>query len=142
MEILNFGREREEQRKSLPRLNPQGSILRHSRAVQVRLRYAKLPATKMLDSFEWAHPSSIPKHLILNVFSLGFIEKKENFILIGPSGFGKTHIFLALSFSACQKEIKTLNPFILIEQSSPIKYNEIYRTSISILWPWRWDYLS
>lgn len=83
------------------------SALRHERTVQLRLREARLPLIKTLESFDWTHPSSIPKQLILNAFHFDFVEKKENFILVGPSGLGKSHIALALAYAACQREIKT-----------------------------------
>jgi len=83
------------------------AAMRHERIVQLRLREAKIPVTKTLDTFDWNHPTAIPKQLILNAFSFDFVAKKENFVLVGPSGLGKSHIALALAFAACQKEIKT-----------------------------------
>ena len=84
------------------------AVLRHQRSVQTRITQSRLQVVKTIDSFDWAHPSSIPKHLILNAFSLEFVEKKENFILVGPSGVGKSHVAQALCYAACQKEIRTL----------------------------------
>ena len=84
------------------------AALRHERVVQIRVKDAKIPVLKTIDSFDWAHPASIPKQLLLSAFSLSFVEQKENLILVGPSGIGKTHIALALAYAACQKEIKTL----------------------------------
>ena len=80
---------------------------RHERIVQQRLREARLPLTKTMEEFDWSHPTFINKQLILNAFNFDFVAKKENFILVGPSGLGKTHIALALGYAACQKEIKT-----------------------------------
>jgi DNA replication protein DnaC len=80
---------------------------RHERIVQLRLREAKLPLTKTMEEFDWNHPTFINKQLILNAFNFDFVAKKENFILVGPSGLGKSHIALALGYAACQKEIKT-----------------------------------
>ena len=80
---------------------------RHERIVQLRLRDARLPLIKTMDTFDWNHPTFINKQLILNAFNFDFVAKKENFILVGPSGLGKSHIALALGYAACQKEIKT-----------------------------------
>lgn len=82
--------------------------LRHARIVKTRLREAKLPVIKTLDTFNWVHPASISKQLVLNAFSLDFIEQKHNLIFLGPSGLGKTHLCLALAYAACQKELKVL----------------------------------
>ena len=92
----------------LENLLSQEASLRHQRIVQLRIAQSKLPVVKTMDAFDWAHPSSLPKQLILNAFSLDFVEKKENFILVGPSGVGKSHVAQALTYAACQNEIKTL----------------------------------
>jgi DNA replication protein DnaC len=83
------------------------AAVRHERIVQLRLREARMPLVKTMDTFDWNHPTFIQKQLILNAFNFDFVTKKENFILVGPSGLGKSHIALALGYAACQKEIKT-----------------------------------
>jgi DNA replication protein DnaC len=80
---------------------------RHERVVEMRLRDAKIPVRKTMEAFDWNHPTTIPRQLILNAFTFDFIEKKENFVLVGPAGVGKTHIAQALCFAACQREIKS-----------------------------------
>ena len=92
----------------LESLLSQEDALRHERVVQSRIREAKFPVIKTIDTLDWAHPTSIPKQLILNAFSLEFIDKKDNLIFVGPSGLGKTHLALALGYAACQKELKVL----------------------------------
>lgn len=92
----------------LARLLSAEDALRHERIVRVRMKDAKIPGIKTLDAFDWAHPTTISKSLILNAFSLDFINTNSNLVLVGPSGVGKTHIALALAYTACQKEIKTL----------------------------------
>jgi DNA replication protein DnaC len=80
---------------------------RHERIVAQRLREAKIPVLKTMENFDWTHPASIPRQLIMNTFTFDFLEKKENFVLVGPAGVGKSHIAQALAFAACQREIKT-----------------------------------
>lgn len=92
----------------LESLLSQEAALKHQRLVQARIRAAKLPVLKTIDTFDWAHPTSIPKQLILAHFTLQFVEQNENLVLIGPSGLGKSRIALALAYAACQKEIRTL----------------------------------
>lgn len=92
----------------LSHLLSQEDALRHQRIVETRLKESKIPVLKTIADFDWSHPSSIPRPLILNAFRLQFIKNKENFILVGPSGVGKSHIAQALGFAACQSEIKTL----------------------------------
>lgn len=92
----------------LENLLSQEAAIRHQRVVQTRISQAKLPVVKTIDTFDWAHPSAVPRQIILNAFNLDFVDRKENFVLVGPSGVGKSHIALALAYAACQREIKTL----------------------------------
>jgi DNA replication protein DnaC len=81
---------------------------REQRRVKTRVAQANFPVLKTLDAFDFAFPKSINKSQILNLFDLHFVEKKDNAILMGPPGTGKTHIGLALGYHACQHGIKTL----------------------------------
>ena len=92
----------------LENLLSQEAAIRHQRLVLTRISQAKLPIVKTIDTFDWAHPSAIPKQLVLNAFNLDFVDRKENLVLVGPSGVGKSHIALALAYAACQREIRTL----------------------------------
>jgi len=81
---------------------------REQRRVKTRLAQANFPVIKTLDAFDFSFPKAINKSQILGLFDLHFIEKKENAILMGPPGTGKTHIGLALGYQACSHGIKTL----------------------------------
>lgn len=81
---------------------------RYESRVKRLIREAKFPQIKTIDTFDWTHPTSIPKQMILNAFNMEFVEKKEHFIFVGPGGVGKTHLAIALGYAACQRGIKTL----------------------------------
>jgi len=81
---------------------------REQRRVKTRVAQANFPVLKTLDSFDFSFPKSINKSQILSLFDLHFVEKKENAILMGPPGTGKTHIGLALGYQACLHGMKTL----------------------------------
>lgn len=81
---------------------------RHERIVARLIKEAHFPFIKTIDSFDWSHPSNIPKPFILKTFNHDFVEKKEHLIFLGPGGVGKTHLAIAITYSACQKEIKSL----------------------------------
>lgn len=68
---------------------------------QRRIKQAKLPLIKNIDDFLWSFPKSINREMILDLFRLEFIEQKQNVILLGGVGVGKTHISLALGRHAC-----------------------------------------
>jgi len=78
------------------------------RQVQSRLRMAKFPYIKTLDTFDWAHATVIPKAKILETFELRFLEKNEGLVLIASHGLGKTHLALALGHRAAQAGVRTL----------------------------------
>lgn len=75
---------------------------RQERAIRMRLKLAKFPVMKTIDGFDFAFQPELDKEAILSLFSLSFIREKENIILIGPSGVGKTHLAIALGVASCQ----------------------------------------
>jgi DNA replication protein DnaC len=75
---------------------------RESRRVRNALKLSGIPAMKTLDSFDFAFQPSLKKARIAELASLGFLENKENVLLLGPPGVGKTHLAIALAVKACQ----------------------------------------
>lgn len=92
----------------LERLLSEETSAKFSRTVALRLKQARLPGIKTLDTYDFAHPHFIPKHKILSAFSLSFVEKKEGLIFMGPSGLGKTHLAIALGYKACEQGVRVL----------------------------------
>jgi DNA replication protein DnaC len=78
---------------------------RHERMVRYRIAAAKLPFRKSLSDYDFSHPAKINKQKILDLFDLGFIERKSNAVFIGQTGLGKTHLCVALAFAACEANI-------------------------------------
>lgn len=81
---------------------------RHERTVARLIKAARFPTIKTIDSFDWSHPTSISKHLVLNALKMDFVDKQGHLIFLGRGGLGKTHLALAIGYAACQREIKTL----------------------------------
>lgn len=79
---------------------------RKTKRIETRIRTAKIPVIKSLESFDFSHAKTIPKQLILSLLNLKFIEEKKNVILIGPPGIGKSHIASALIHYACLNDVK------------------------------------
>ena len=71
-------------------------IDRHQRMVQRRIRAARFPATKSLDTFDFLAIPSVNKALVMQLARCEYVERRENVIAIGNSGTGKTHIALGL----------------------------------------------
>ena len=76
---------------------------RERRATDRRIRQAKFPVLKSLDSFDFLAIPSLNKAMVLELARSEFIVRRENALLLGNSGTGKTHIALALGLAACQK---------------------------------------
>ena len=81
-------------------------IERERRMIERRIKAAKFPATKSLDSFDFKAIPSLNKALTMELARCAFADRRENIIALGPSGTGKTHIALGLGLAACQKGLK------------------------------------
>ncbi len=81
------------------------AIARRERALQRRIRQARLPQRKDVEAYDFNFPKRIPKQKILRLFDCQFIEKNFCGVFIGPTGVGKTHFLTALGYVACQQGI-------------------------------------
>jgi DNA replication protein DnaC len=77
--------------------------LRNNRRLQAAMRSSRLPAVKTLESFDFSFQPSIKREQIESLHELGFIERKENVVLLGPPGVGKTHLAISLAIAAAQR---------------------------------------
>lgn len=87
----------------LTRLSEREMIERDRRKVERRIKAAKFPVVKSLDSFNFAAIPKLNKMQVLELARCEWIERRENVIALGPSGTGKTHVALGLGLAACQK---------------------------------------
>ena len=78
-------------------------IDRERRMIERRIKAARFPATKSLDSFDFKAIPTLNKMRVLELARCEWIERRENVIALGPSGTGKTHVALGLGLAACQK---------------------------------------
>ena len=75
----------------------------HQRMVKRRVRAARFPAVKSLDTFDFLAIPSVNKVLVTELARCEYIEHRENVIAVGNSGTGKTHVALGLGLAACQR---------------------------------------
>ena len=87
----------------LARLVELEMIDRERRMIERRIKAAKFPAVKSLDSFDFKAIPALNKMQVLELARCEWIDRRENVIALGPSGTGKTHVALGLGLSACQK---------------------------------------
>jgi DNA replication protein DnaC len=77
--------------------------LRQQRRLVSAMRSSRLPGIKRLDSFDFTFQPSIDRSQIMSLHELTFIERKENVILLGPAGVGKTHLAISLAVTAAER---------------------------------------
>jgi len=76
--------------------------LRNNRRLQAAMRSSRLPVVKTLEDFDFSFQPSIKREQIGSLHELGFLERKENVIFLGPPGVGKTHLAISLAIAAAQ----------------------------------------
>ena len=76
--------------------------LRNNRRLQAAMRSSRLPAVKTLGDFDFTFQPSLKRDQIESLHTLGFVERRENVILLGPPGVGKSHLAISLAIAAAQ----------------------------------------
>ena len=89
--------------RCLARLTELELVDRERWMVERRIKSAKFPAVKGLDSFHFKAIPGLNRMMVLEPARCEWIERRENVIAPGPSGTGKTHVTLGLGLTACQK---------------------------------------
>src|SRR4029079_6318127 len=72
------------------------------RRLQAAMRSSRLPAVKTLETFDFSFQPSIKREQIESLHELNFVDRKENVVLLGPPGVGKTHLAISLAITAAQ----------------------------------------
>lgn len=76
--------------------------LRNNRRLQAAMRSSRLPVVKLLSDFDFSFQPSVKRDQIESLHTLGFVERRENVILLGPPGVGKTHLAISLAIAAAE----------------------------------------
>jgi len=102
----------------LLRLTERELIEREQRAAQRRIKAAKFPVLKTLDTFQFDQQPSINRHLVVELMRGEYLEKQENILLMGNPGTGKTHLATALGHAACTqgKRVRFFSVTALVTQ--------------------------
>ena len=92
----------------LERLIEGEANLRRDRSIERRIRLARFPVKKTLDSFDWSWPNKINRLQVQNLFRLRFLDDDANVVLVGGVGLGKSHLVTALGLQACERGYSVL----------------------------------
>lgn len=76
--------------------------LRNTRRLVAAMRSSRLPAVKTLTDFDFTFQPSLKREQVDSLHTLGFVERRENVIFLGPPGVGKTHLAISLAIAAAQ----------------------------------------
>ncbi len=103
---------------------------KRSRATLTKM--AGFPTIKTLEQFDFDFTVGVNRRQIEELSTLEFIKRKENIILLGQSGVGKTHLAIALAYQTVQKRIKArfITASDLILQMSHAKKEKRYAAFI------------
>jgi DNA replication protein DnaC len=74
---------------------------RESHGGESRIKAARLPARKTLEEFDFTFQRSVKRQVVEHLGQLDFLHARENVVLLGPPGTGKTHLAIAVSIRAC-----------------------------------------
>ncbi|WP_420461490.1 IS21-like element helper ATPase IstB [Candidatus Palauibacter sp.] len=76
--------------------------LRNSRRLATAMRSSRLPALKTLADFDFSFQPSIKREQIDALHELGFVQRKENVVFLGPPGVGKPHLAISLAIATAE----------------------------------------
>ena len=138
--LMNYKKEAEEGIKKkisytsyLEHLSRLEVMRRTNLTIQNRLKAAKFPVPKTMDTFDFAHVPQIDKKVIYQLAEGHFTSSAKNVIFFGPCGTGKTHMAIALGRELCLKKYKVfysnVNHFIhlLLEANHNLKLNKFIK---------------
>lgn len=101
---------------------------RKSNAIQKRLRTAKFPVRKYLEDFDKNKYALKFKKKFSELETLKFVDNKENIILVGTPGSGKTHYSIALGVKSCLKGktvLFTSVPNLIVELKEAMSQSQL-----------------
>lgn len=75
---------------------------KEQRRIETTLKISGLPFVKTIDDFDFSFQPKLDRQHVMTLFDLSFIQRKENLIILGPPGVGKTHLAVSLAVKACR----------------------------------------
>jgi len=92
-------------------------LWKENRALARRLSIAKLKERGVIEDINYQHPRGLDRKLIRTLSSSEWVRQKQNLLLIGPTGIGKSWLACALAHKACR------DGFVVLHK----RMNELFR---------------
>ncbi len=97
----------EEQIKIILPILKEEATAREVRRMRYLLQRSGIKRIKRLEEFDWKFNPQLPRPNIMAAGESAWMTDVKNFVLIGPSGVGKSHLASAICYKAIQKGIPT-----------------------------------
>lgn len=81
---------------------------RDAKQLELRLRRANFEHQKTVADFDFTFNKDVPKTKIIDLATCAFLRRRENLLLLGPAGVGKSHLAQAIGHRACQAGFKVI----------------------------------
>jgi DNA replication protein DnaC len=91
--------------ESIERLLAQAVALKRERSIEWRIKGSGLKDRKLMAAFDWAFQPKLDRRSVEELFTLSFLDRKEDILVTGEPGTGKSHILKALTIKACEREV-------------------------------------
>jgi DNA replication protein DnaC len=79
---------------------------RLEKRIASRIRASRLPDHPTLETFDFEFQPTLDRAVVMDLATMGWVKRREDLVLIGQSGVGKSHIAKALCLIACSKDIR------------------------------------
>ena len=93
--------------EGLLRLSNYEVDFKEQNACRSMVKSAAFPFVKELEDFDFGFQPGVSEQEMREFTSLGFLEKNENIVFLGPSGVGKTHLATSIGIAAAKKRMST-----------------------------------
>lgn len=81
---------------------------RENRRLTQLLRMARLPMTATVEGIDYQHSRGLGKQKMLDLYSCKWVAARQNVIITGPTGLGKSYLPCALGNKACREGYRVL----------------------------------
>jgi len=84
-------------------------LWKENRALARRLQMAKLKERAVVEDIDYQHARGLDRKLMRTLSSSEWVRQKQNILLLGPTGIGKTWLGCALAHKACRDGFSVLH---------------------------------